>query len=66
MPDLDALFSPRSIALVGAYTRANPEAVRALAAANFPCFASGHDAAGALAALVEYREFLDSRPERTL
>ena len=42
-----------------AYTRANPEAVRALAAANFPCFASGHHAAAALAALVEYREFLD-------
>ena len=42
-----------------AYTRANPEAVRALAAANFPCFASGHDAAAALAALAEYREFLD-------
>lgn len=45
--------------LFSAHTRANPEAVRALAAANFPCFGSGHDAAAALAALVEYREFLD-------
>ncbi len=52
--------------LFSAYTRANPEAVRALAAANFPCFASGHDAANALAALVEYREFLDSLPETPL
>ena len=41
------------------YTRANPQAVRALATANFPCFASGQHAAAALAALVEYREFLD-------
>ena len=45
--------------LFSAYTRANPEAVRALAAANLPCFASGHDAADALAALARYREFLD-------
>ena len=68
--DLDALKRLRVTCdkpiLFSAYTRANPEAVRALAAANFPCFASGHDAANALAALVEYREFLDSLPETPL
>ena len=42
-----------------AYTRANPEAVRALAAANFPCFASANNAARVLAAMFDYREFLD-------
>ena len=51
--------------LFSAYTRANPEAVRALASADFPCFASGHDAVNALAALVNYREILDSLPETT-
>ena len=67
--DIDALkrlgASSGKPILFSAYTQANPEAVRALASANFPCFASGHDAATALAALVEYREFLDSLPETT-
>ena len=48
-----------------AYTRANPEAVRALASINFPCFTSLANAARALAAMVDYRAFLAARRAET-